>query len=212
MGKGIYTYYKERLIEIGGNNKCLYLKSISRKSAYDLGKLFEGRDEKISEFVEFLWAGGKFPLSVISNKEKSDILRNLDVQDKGAKIQEDIDSGLEVDEAARKKLERVRREEAARAIENEITKVKELKREVEEIEKETGRYELYVGYPFVFGCIPQGSAKTPIKAPLLLFPVKIDIIDEATVEISINQAEKVRRGSTSKASSLNSTIYRVSRT
>ena len=192
MGKGIYTYYKERLIEIGGNNKCLYLKSISRKSAYDLGKLFEGRDEKISEFVEFLWAGGKFPLSVISNKEKSDILRNLDIQDKGAKIQEDIDSGLEVDEAARKKLERVRREEAARAIENEITKVKELKRDVEEIEKETGRYELYVGYPFVFGCIPQGSAKTPIKAPLLLFPVKIDIIDEATVEISINQAEKVR--------------------
>ena len=192
MGKGIYTYYKERLIEIGGNNKCLYLKSISRKSAYDLGKLFEGRDEKISEFVEFLWAGGKFPLSVISNKEKSDILRNLDIQDKGAKIQEEIDSGLEVDEAARKKLERVRREEAARAIENEITKVKELKREVEEIERETGRYELYVGYPFVFGCIPQGSAKTPIKAPLLLFPVKIDIIDEATVEISINQAEKVR--------------------
>ena len=45
MAKGIYTYYKERLIEIGGNNKCLYLKSIVRKSAYDLGRLFEGRDE-----------------------------------------------------------------------------------------------------------------------------------------------------------------------
>ena len=192
MGKGIYTYYKERLIEIGGNNKCLYLKSVSRKSAYDLGKLFEGRDEKISEFVDFLWSGGKFPLTVISNKEKSEILRNLDVSDKGAKLQKDIDSGLAVDDASRKKLERIRREEAARAIENEITKVKELKREVEEIEKETGRYEMYVGYPFVFGCIPQGAAKMLIKAPLLLFPVKIDVIDESTVEISINQAEKVR--------------------
>ena len=192
MGKGIYTYYKERLIEIGGNNKCLYLKSVARKSAYDIGRLFEGRDEKISEFVEFLWAGGKFPLTLISNKEKSDILRNLDISDKGAKIQKDIDSGLEVDDSTRKKLERMRREEAARAIENEIAKIKELKREVEEIEKETGRYELYVGYPFVFGCIPQGASKTLIKAPLLLFPVKIDVLDETTAEISINQTEKVR--------------------
>ncbi len=192
MGKSIYTYYKERLIEIGGNNKCLYLKSIARKSAYDLGRLFEGRDEKISEFVDFLWSGGKFPLTLISNKEKASILRNLDVSDKGFKIQRDVDSGLNVDEAALKKLERIRREEATRAIENEISKIKELKREVEEIERETGRYEMYVGYPFVFGCIPQGSAKTLIKAPLLLFPVKIDVIDESTVEISINQAEKIR--------------------
>ena len=192
MGKGIYTYYKERLIEIGGNNKCLYLKSIARKSAYDLGRLFEGRDEKISEFVDFLWAGGKFPLSIISNKEKSSILRNLDLSDRGAKIKSDVESGLDVDEATLKKLERMRREDAARAIENEISKIKDLKREVEEIEKETGRYELYVGYPFVFGCIPQGSAKTLIKAPLMLFPVKIDVIDETTVEISLNQAEKIR--------------------
>ena len=114
MGKGIYTYYKERLIEIGGNNKCLYLKSVARKSAYDIGRLFEGRDEKISEFVDFLWAGGKFPLTLISNKEKTDILRNLDISDKGAKIQKDIDSGLEVDDSTRKKLERMRREEERR--------------------------------------------------------------------------------------------------
>ena len=192
MGKGIYTYYKERLIEIGGNNKCLYLKSISRKSAYDLGRLFEGRDEKISEFIDFLWSGGKFPLTLISNKEKNGILRNLDVSDRGAKLKKDIDSGLIVDDATFKKVERMCREDAARAIENEVAKIKDLKREVEEIEKETGRYELYVGYPFVFGCIPQGSAKTLIKAPLLLFPVRIDVIDEATVEISINQAEKTR--------------------
>ena len=192
MGKGIYTYYKERLIEIGGNNKCLYLKSIVRKSAYDLGRLFEGRDEKIAEFVDFLWSGGKFPLSIISNKEKTAILRNLDTPAKVAKIQSDIDDGLAVDEAEIKKLERIRREQSARAIESEIEKLKDLKREVEEIEKETGRYELYVGYPFVFGCMPQGSKRMPVKAPLLLFPVKIDLIDEATVELSINQTQKVR--------------------
>ena len=77
MGKGIYTYYKERLIEIGGNNKCLYLKSIVRKGAYDLGKIFEGRDEKVAEFVEFLRSGRKYPLTIIGSGEKKEILQNL---------------------------------------------------------------------------------------------------------------------------------------
>ena len=192
MGKGIYTYYKERLIEIGGNNKCLYLKNIARKSAYDLGGLFEGRDDKISDFVDFIWSGGKHPLTVISNKEKSDILRNLGLAGRSADKEDDKNNGQTPDEATVKKLAAKRRDEATRAIETEVTKIKELKREVEEIEKETGRYELYVGYPFVFGCIPQGPAKTLIKAPLLLFPVKIDILDETTVEISRNQTEPIR--------------------
>ena len=60
MGKGIYTYYKERLIEIGGNNKCLYLKNVTRRSAYDLGRIFEGRDAKVREFVEFRLIGRTF--------------------------------------------------------------------------------------------------------------------------------------------------------
>ena len=192
MGKGIYTYYKERLIEIGGNNKCLYLKSVVRKSAYDLGRIFEGRNDKIAEFVDFLMSGGKEPLTVISNKEKSSILRNLDIPDKGEKASKEAENGAPIDEAAKRKLETARRNNAARAIESEINKIKELKREVEEIEKETGRYEMYIGYPFVFGCIPQGPSKMLIKAPLLLFPVKVDVYDESTVEISINQAEKIK--------------------
>ena len=191
MGKGIYTYYRERLIEIGGNNKCLYLKNIAKKSAYDLGGLFEGRDNKISDFVDFLWSGGKHPLTLISNKEKVEILHNLDFAAKGAKAEKDADSSQSTSETAAKRSAS-RRNEATRALEGEVTKIKELKREVEEIERETGRYELYVGYPFVFGCIQQGPAKTPIKAPLLLFPVKIDIIDETTVEISRNQTEPIR--------------------
>ena len=192
MGKGIYTYYKERLIEIGGNNKCLYLKNITRKSAYDLGKIFEGRDDKVSEFIDFLWSGGKHPLTVISNKEKKHIIRNLDVSDKSAKIKKDMESGIPVDEATVKKLERMQRDAESRALESEIARIKELKREVEEIEKETGRYEMYIGFPFVFGSINQGPAKTLIKAPLLLFPAKVDIIDESTVEICMNRTEKVR--------------------
>ena len=70
MRKSIYTYYKERLIEIGGNNKCLYLKSAARKGIYDIGRLLEGRSDKVAEFIEFLWFGGKAPFTLISNKEK----------------------------------------------------------------------------------------------------------------------------------------------
>ena len=191
MGKGIFKYYKERLIEIGGNNKCLYLKSIVRKSAYDLGGIFEGRDDKLSDFVDFLRSGNKFPLTVIDPKEKKAILQNLEIH---TKTQEREIGVLSPEEDAKlaKRIEKERKNAESRAIELEISKLKDLKRETEEIEKETGRYELYIGYPFVFGSLTQGFNKTVIKAPLLLFPVKIDIPDESTVELRFNSAEKIR--------------------
>ncbi|MBR3680933.1 MAG: DUF4011 domain-containing protein [Clostridia bacterium] len=184
MAKSIYTYYKERLIEIGGNNKCLYLKSIVRKSAYDLGRIFEKRDGKTDELVSFLFTSKHFPLPVISAAEKNDITENLGVKEKEAPAG--------ATDAERRRIAKAYRDSCDRAIENEIAKLKDLQREVEEIEKETGRYELYVGYPFVFGCIPQGGTKTLMKAPLLLFPVRIDFPDEGTAEISINENEKIR--------------------
>ena len=38
--KSIYTYYKERLIEISGKNRSLYLKTFNKKNGYDVGKTF----------------------------------------------------------------------------------------------------------------------------------------------------------------------------
>lgn len=194
MGKSIYTYYKERLIEIGGNNKCLYLKNIVRRSAYDIGKILEGRDGKIAELVAFLWSDHKYPLSIINSKEKKEIVENLGIENKISKRKivttEDV-SDIELEKALLKN-ERVRREEANKAYEDELSKIKDLKREVEEIEKETGRYELFLGYPFVFGVIGHGSHKTTIKAPLLLFPVKIEINDDSSADIRFNDIEKIR--------------------
>ncbi len=192
MAKSLYTYYKERLIEIGGNNKCLYLKNIVRKSAYDIGRLFEGRDAKIREFVEFLWSGKNYPITLIGNAERKEIIGNLDIKVTDAAADESLPPPMgEEAEKLRKKKERAFKEAATRAYENEVAKLKELKREIEEIEKETGRYELYIGYPFVFGTLSQGANKTVIKAPLMLFPVKIEIPDDNTVEISFNGAEKI---------------------
>ncbi len=192
MGKGIYTYYKERLIEIGGNNKCLYLKNIVRKNAYDIGHIFEGRDTKVSEFVEFLHSNKKYPLTLIDNAEKKEIIQNLDIQTKSAPETNSMPPLGEEAEKLAKKLEREKRQAESRAIEAEIAKLKDLKREIEEIERETGRYELYIGYPFVFGALNQGFNKTVIKAPLMLFPVKIEITNDTTVELLFNEAEKIR--------------------
>ena len=193
MRKDIYTYYKERLIEIGGNNKCLYLKSIGRRGAYDVGRILEGRGDKVKEFTDFLFSGGKDSITIFSTKEKKQIIENLDIQARYDKRKLDV-SELEGDDKLRatQKNDRIRREENNRAIENEITKLREIRRTVEEIEKETGRYELYIGYPFVFGSISQGSSRTLIKAPLLLFPITLDFPDENTVEISFNRSQKTQ--------------------
>jgi superfamily I DNA and/or RNA helicase len=192
MGKSVYRYYKNRLIEIGGNNKCLYLKSVARKSSYDVGRIIEGRDKKLSEFTEFLWSKSKRQFTLISNKEKSEILENLEIE---TRIFKSHDENAPLSEKDIEKLrlleQKHKRAAVARAMETELTRLKELKREVEEIERETGRYELYIGYPFVFGSITQGFHKTPIKAPLLLFPVKIELPDENTVNIVFNEAAKI---------------------
>ena len=194
MGKSIYTYYKERLIEIGGSSKCLYLKSISRRNTYDVGRIFEGRDAKIAELLAFLWSDRRYPLSLIKPEEKKELLENLDVENRITKRRiypGDDASDIEIEKAILKN-EKARREESAKAFENEIAKLKDLKREIEEIETETGRSELFLGYPFVFGVIGHGSHKTTIKAPLLLFPVKIDITDDSIVDIRFNPVEKIR--------------------
>ncbi len=191
MGKGIYTYYKERLIELGGKNKCLYLKNIVKKSAYDIGKLFEGRERKVAELSEFLQSG-KGSLTLISRNEADEIADNIGLPEKTKK---EPDTTLLNDKDAKAALRSYKKKldsDIDKIIDGEVAKIRELRREVEDIEKETGRYELYIGYPFVFGSINQGISKTLIKAPLFLFPVKIDIHEDDTVELRFNEAEPIQ--------------------
>ncbi len=193
MGKGIYTYYKERLIEIGGKNKCLYLKKIQSKGAYDIGQIFEGRDDKISELIDFLWSKNKkHPLTLISEDETEEIVKSL--PSPTATLSAPDTSGMTVAEAKRAidAFAKALASDGKKVIDQEIAKVKELKREIEEIQKETGRYELFIGYPFVFGSINSGINKMLIKAPLLLFPVRIDIINDSAVEIRLNENENIQ--------------------
>ena len=193
MGKGIYTYYKERLIEISGNNKCLCLKNVVRKSGYDIGRILVGRDKKVSEFFDFIWSVDRFPFPLIGGRENKEIIKALGVheRDNDAPII-NLDLTKEEAEKLKRKLDRQRLNDEQKTIEAEITRITELKREIEDVEKETGRYELFIGYPFVFGTIQQGSKKTVIKAPLLLFPVKIEVLDDGSIDLRRNEGERIK--------------------
>ncbi|MCL2522536.1 MAG: AAA domain-containing protein [Erysipelotrichales bacterium] len=159
--KKIYKFYKERLIEISGRSRTLYAKRVSPRYAYDIGRIFEGNEEETESFVDFLWGSNKLSYPIINSKLKNRFVEVL----KPAK------------------------DEIADIVSNQVMILKNLKREIEEFERETGRYELFVGYPFVEGSIGRDQL---IKAPLLLFPVIINVLNDSNVEIELKQDEPVQ--------------------
>lgn len=76
-----------------------------------------------------------------------------------------------------------------KTLSSQVSKLKSLKREVEEFAKETGRYEMFVGYPFVTGYV---NKDLQIKAPLILFPVVINVEDDSTVSIELKHDEFIQ--------------------
>ena len=168
--KSIYTYYKERLIEIGGKNRSLYIRSLGKKTGYDLGRLFVGDDARAEEFFDFLWSGRRDALTVISPKISA--LKKIFAACADAAA----------DDKRRKSPTFVS------LLEKEADYISALKHEAEDVEKETGRYELFVGYPFVCGAVKD----LPIKAPLIFFPVEVEISERNTVTICAKRGERVR--------------------
>lgn len=177
MKRSIYSYYKERLVQIGGRTPCLFLRGESKKSAYDLGRVIEGKRELADELNELVFSQKSAPLRFIEPS-------------RGAEIYSRRPSALGASDT--EAYRRPTQESILHAVDNEITHLRELAREADAIEKDTGRHELYLGYPFVFGTIGRGSNRTPIKAPLLLIPVCINIIDECTAEVRRDRREKIR--------------------
>ncbi len=188
--KSIYTYYKERLVEISGKNRSLFSKKISRKNSFDIGRLFEGDYESTKELVDFLWKGNKYAFNIIGKDSSERISKNLGIEQKYTKQKAELENLEGVEKSSEcLKLERKKREEIKRTILSQVSLVVSLKREIEEFEKETGRYELYVGYPFVQGFI---GKDIEVKAPLVLFPVTIDVVNESTVNIEPRTNEHVQ--------------------
>ena len=167
--KSVYKYYKERLIEISGKNRSLYSKNISKKYAYDIGALIGNNKDEMAEFLTFLWKGKRSSYALIKKEAKERIYQAFNLDAKLKTLYKDTNE-LSADEKRLENLrrERLKREEGKKIITSQVSALRLLKREIEEFAKETGRYELFIGYPFVTGYL---NKDITIKAPLILFPV-----------------------------------------
>ncbi len=188
--KSIYKYYKERLIEISGKNRSLYSKNISKKYSYDIGEIIGKDSDEFQEFFTFLWKGKRSSYALIKKENKEKLYKTFDLENKIKTSFKDT-AKMSVEEKRNENLrrERLKREEGKKIITSQVSALKTLKREIEEFSKETGRYELFVGYPFVTG---QLSKDIVIKAPLILFPVVINIESDTTVSIEAKPDELVQ--------------------
>ena len=184
--KSIYTIYKERLIEISGKNRSLYLKNFNKKNGFDIGKILYENPEKTTELLDFLWSGKSLPFEIVGKETKDAILKANNF-----KFEAD-DTDFTDNEKAKQRYERQKREQANKLVMQEVQNLRVLKREIEEIEKDTGRYELFLCYPFVYGA----TRNYLIKAPLLLFPITIDIIDDTKANISLKYGEQIQLNKT----------------
>ena len=179
--KSIYTYYKERLIEISGKNRSLYLKSFNKKNGYDIGRILTFDQEKLAQLMDIFWNGKNVVYTIVGKDTKEEIVKASHIELRFP------DKTFETDKE-KNKYERQKRDYIKRVVQSEVSSLKTLKREIDEIEKETGRYELFLCYPFVYGTLKNYT----FKAPLIMFPVVIDIVDENTVNIYPKAGETVQ--------------------
>lgn len=186
----IYKFYKERLIEISGRNRSLYSKKISKKYSFDIGSVILDNKEQLQELLDFIWKGKRRGFTLIDKDMKEQLFKNFGLDKK-------IESGFadqtnltpEEKRDANLKKERQKREESKKLLLGQVSALKTLKREIEEFAKETGRYEMFVGYPFVTGYI---NPELQIKAPLILFPVTINVENDSTVSLEVKAGESVQ--------------------
>lgn len=188
--KSIYKYYKERLIEISGKNRSLYSKKISKKYSYDIGEIIGKDKDDFQEFFTFLWKGKRTSYALIEKDKKEKLFTTFGLNAKLKSQFKDLEN-LSPEEKRSENLrrERIKREEGKKIISSQVTALRNLKREIEEFAKETGRYELFVGYPFVTGNL---NKDLTIKAPLILFPVVINVESDTTVSIEAKNDEFVQ--------------------
>ena len=188
--KSIYKYYKERLIEISGKNRSLYARKISKKYAYDIGEVIGSDKDEFQEFLTFLWKGKRTGYPLIHKNMRERLYKNFNLEGKVKALSKSTEGmSLEDKRAEAFRQERIKREEGKKIVTSQVNALKNLKREIDEFAKETGRYELFIGYPFVVGKI---NKDITIKAPLILFPVTINVESDKEVTIEAKNDEFVQ--------------------
>lgn len=181
--KEILEKYSTRLVNVNGRNRSLVMKKIYKRRAFDITSLDEFTENIDEEVIKFILSRNKKELHISPDpyewytsklekleKEYNENEKRMLINSKKTEkcidekaIKEKLDKKYEEDnEKLRRKKEKLI---------GYSDNIKTLTKEIKSIEKETGRYELYIGYPFVEGYFKD---KTFIKSPLFLFPVEIN--------------------------------------
>ena len=178
--KSIYTIYKERLIEISGKSRSIYSKKGNTKFSCDIIELLGGNNDEFNEFIRLFFNKGNATYPLVS-RENAKNLYDFLKHDEKIKSKREYAEMLSISsEEANKYLIKCRNREIKEFISTYVNTFSKLKKEIDDLARETGRYELYVGYPFVCGNIGED---TQVKAPLMLFPVKINLVDDSNITV-----------------------------
>lgn len=176
--KSIYTIYKERLVEISGKSRSIFSKKGNTRFSCDIVELLGGNKELFDEFIELFWKNEAGSFSLISREHAKNVYESLNLEVKAKNDKEYIELAKNNVEEANKYLLKCKNRDLKEYVSTYVNVFSKLKKEIDDLERETGRYELYVGYPFLCGNIGED---TQVKAPLILFPVRIQIVDDSNV-------------------------------
>ncbi len=202
----ILEKYSTRLINVSGKNRSLVTRKLYKKRAFDIVKLDKFNSGLSKEIIKFLCERKEKPFEILEDPYKwytqeYDKLKESMDQEKKKALEKLKASGKEYTNEDVKALEDNHDQKFIEADEKlKYTKevmvgysssIKALIRQVKQTEKETGRYELFIGYPFVEGCFKDN---TFIKAPLFLFPVEAvkkgdswNIINKVDSQVILNK-------------------------
>lgn len=186
--KGILEKYKDRLINLNSRNRALVAKKLPKKRGFDFYNIEAINKGICDDIVKY----------IISRKEsKFKILNDYTnfYNENRKLIEKEINEELEsrISEVRAFHIEESEKESKINEIKEKIDNKKEklfkeleikkdkiisfsvslksLEKEIVDVYKETGRYELFIGYPFVEGKLKDD---TFIKAPLFLFPIRFN--------------------------------------
>lgn len=193
--KEVLKTYKDRLINLNGRNRSLVLRKIYKKRSFDLFRLLKEECLDEEALMSYLINRTKSGLQVLEDPFKLRVkkMKELDKQiaeDKAEEIEILRNTVEEMFPLSEEEMQvMIKREteiddkyallieEEKKSVEHQIEKIisysnqiNYLSREITAVERETGKYELFIGYPFVEGRFNDG---TFVRAPLVLFPIEL---------------------------------------
>ncbi|MGL4623857.1 MAG: AAA domain-containing protein [Culicoidibacterales bacterium] len=186
----ILKRYKNRLVNINSNNRSLYLRRLDAKYSFDLFQTNQFYPEQIDKIYQHLITRtpGKIQLfpDMIEfrhrfeqqihrqiQQEQNQALADLNAQKQALGVSAYTQQWEKIEAQASKKRDEAKREltRAVEKIEKQQKALAMLHRECIAQSKETGRYELKIGYPFIKG---KFLDETLVHAPLFLFSAVLE--------------------------------------